>query len=140
MEIDEFKVALENKRHQEIIALLRQSLEKNNGESKLIEEIVDINTKTLGKFIDKLDEISKETPADITVETNQDLVVKEIVNLAKELKLNIKDLKESLNQKVYIDIEELKPFLEKEEKVEEWVFDVKRDAKGYISTVTAREK
>lgn len=140
MEIDEFKVALENKRHQEIVNLLKQSVEKSNDESKVIEGIVDVNTKTLEKFLDKLNEISKETPADITVETNQDLVVKEISNLAKELELNIKDLKESLNQKVYIDIEELKPFLEKEDKVEEWIFDVKRDSKGYISTVTAREK
>lgn len=140
MEIDEFKVAIESKRHQEIVTLLKQSLIKNTDESKVIEGIVDANTKTLEKFIDKLYEINKDTPADIVVETNQDLVVKEIVNLAKELELNIKDLKESLNQKVYIDIEELKPFLEKEEKVEEWVFDVKRDSKGYIETVTAREK
>lgn len=142
MEIDDFKEALLNKRHQEILKLLNKNLEKNNSESKLIESIVEGNTKTLEKFLDKLQEINKEIPADINIETNQDLVVKELINLTKDFKANIGELKESLNQKMSIDIEELKPYLEKEEvkKIEEWVFDVKRNSQGFIETVTAREK
>ena len=77
-----------------------------------------------------------------SVETNQDLVVKELVKLANDFKTNIGELKDSLNQKLSIDLEELKPYLEKEEvkKVEEWVFDIKRNSQGFIETVVAREK
>lgn len=142
MEIDDFKAAIEEKRHQEILKLLNKTLEKNNSETKLIETVVANNTETLEKFLDKLQEINKETPQDINIETNQDLVVKELVKLTNDFKTNIGELKDSLNQKLQIDLEELKPYLEKEEikKIEEWTFDIKRNSQGFIETVVAREK
>jgi divalent metal cation (Fe/Co/Zn/Cd) transporter len=85
------------------------------------------------QFVSKLDDLSK-TPIDVKVETNQDLVVKEISVLAKKLEANISDIKKNLNQKVSIDIEELKPLLEKKD----WIFDVKRNSEGFIETVIAR--
>ena len=93
MELDDFKVALEGKRHQEILKLLNKTLERNASESKLIEEVVANNTQTLEKFLDKLQEINKELPQDINIETNQDLVVRELIKLAKDFKINIGELK-----------------------------------------------
>lgn len=141
MEI-EIKEAIERKRHQEILNLLSKNLDKSNNEAKLLETIVNGNTQALEKFLEKLQEINKETPQEISVETNQDLVVKELVKLANDFKTNIGELKESLNQKLQIDLEELKPYLEKEEikKIEEWTFDIKRNSQGFIETVVAREK
>ena len=141
MEI-EIKEAIERKRHQEILTLLNKNLDKSNNEAKLLETIVNGNTQALEKFLEKLQEINKETPQEISVETNQDLVVKELVKLANDFKTNIGELKDSLNQKLQIDLEELKPYLEKAEvkKVEEWVFDIKRNSQGFIETVVAREK
>lgn len=135
MEIDDFKRELENKRHQEVLNLLKQSLD-----NKKAENLIDANNKILEQFVSKLESISKDKPIDVNVETNQDLVVKEIANLTKQLKENISDFKNNLNRKVSIDLEELKPFLEKQDKVEEWIFDVKRNKDGFIETIIAREK
>jgi divalent metal cation (Fe/Co/Zn/Cd) transporter len=128
MELDEFKGAIESKRHQEILTLLKQSLE-----NKTVENLIDLNSRMMEQFVSKLDDLSK-TPIDVKVETNQDLVVKEISVLAKKLEANISDIKKNLNQKVSIDIEELKPLLEKKD----WIFDVKRNSEGFIETVIAR--
>lgn len=134
MELDDFKQALEDKRHQEILTLLSNANTANKG----IVEIVDANTKTLEKFIEKLQEISKETPADITVEVNQDLVIRELAKLTQEFKTNLTDLKNNLNKPVVLDVEELKPLLKREEQKKNWVFDIKRDTQGFIQTITAR--
>jgi urease accessory protein UreH len=134
MELDDFKQALEDKRHQEILTLLSNANTANKG----IVEIVDANTKTLEKFIEKLQEISKETPADITVEVNQDLVIRELAKLTQEFKNNLTDLKNNLNKPVTLDVEELKPLLKREEQKKNWVFDIKRDTQGFIQTITAR--
>lgn len=134
MELDDFKQVLEDKRHQEILALLSNANTANKG----IVEIVDANTKTLEKFIEKLQEISKETPADITMEVNQDLVIRELAKLTQEFKTNLTDLKNNLNKPVTLDVKELKPLLKREEQKKNWVFDIKRDTQGFIQTVTAR--
>jgi urease accessory protein UreH len=134
MELDDFKHVLEDKRHQEILTLLSNANTANKG----VVEIVDANTKTLEKFIEKLQEISKETPADITVEVNQDLVIRELAKLTQEFKNNLTDLKNNLNNPITLDVEELKPLLKREEQKKNWVFDIKRDTQGFIQTITAR--
>jgi divalent metal cation (Fe/Co/Zn/Cd) transporter len=134
MELDDFKQALDDKRHQEILTLLSNTNTVNKG----IVEIVDANTKTLEKFIEKLQEINKEVPADIIVEVNQDLVIRELAKLTQEFKTNLTELKNNLNSPVTLDVEELKPLLKKEEQKKNWVFDIKRDTQGFIETVTAR--
>lgn len=134
MELDDFKQALEDKKHQEILDLLSNANIVNKG----IVDIVDANTRTLEKFIEKLKEISKETPADIKIEVNQDLVIRELSKLTQEFKTNLTDLKNNLNKPVTLDVEELKPLLKKEEQKKNWVFDIKRDTQGFIETVTAR--
>ena len=134
MELDDFKHVLEDKRHQEILTLLSNA----NTANKSVVEIVDANTKTLEKFIEKLQEISKETPADITVEVNQDLVIRELAKLTQEFKNNLTDLKNNLNKPITLDVEELKPLLKREEQKKNWVFDIKRDTQGFIQTITAR--
>jgi hypothetical protein len=134
MELDDFKQALDDKRHQEILTLLSNTNAANKG----IVEIVDANTKTLEKFIEKLQEINKEVPADITVEVNQDLVIRELAKLTQEFKTNLTDLKNNLNSPVTLDLEELKPLLKREEQKKNWVFDIKRDTQGLIQTITAR--
>lgn len=134
MELDDFKQALEDKKHQEILDLLSNANIVNKG----IVDIVDANTRTLEKFIEKLQEISKETPTDIKVEINQDLVIRELSKLTQEFKTNLTDLKNNLNKPVTLDVEELKPLLKREEQKKNWVFDIKRDTQGFIQTVTAR--
>lgn len=134
MELDDFKQALEDKKHQEILDLLSNANIVNKG----IVDIVDANTRTLEKFIEKLQEISKETTADIKVEVNQDLVIRELAKLTQEFKANLTDLKNNLNKPVTLDVEELKPLLKREEQKKNWVFDIKRDTQGFIETVTAR--
>ena len=119
---DDFKEQISIKRHQEILEALAKSIDTTP-----LEKLIEKNTETLNIFISKLKEINKDRPIDVTVENNQEELVKQLKTISKEFKENIEA----------IPTVNLQPLLDKKE---EWVFDVKRNSQGFIETVTAREK
>lgn len=119
---DDFKEQISIKRHQEILKALAKSIDTTP-----LEKLIEKNTETLNVFISKLKEINKDRPIDVTVENNQEELVKQLKTISQEFKENIEA----------IPTVNLQPLLDKKE---EWVFDIKRNSQGFIETVTAREK
>ena len=119
---DDFKEQISIKRHQEILSALAKSIDTTP-----LEKLIEKNTETLNVFISKLKEINKDRPIDVTVENNQEELVKQLKTISQEFKENIEA----------IPTVNLQPLLDKKE---EWVFDIKRNSQGFIETVTAREK
>ena len=119
---DDFKEQISIKRHQEILSALAKSIDTTP-----LEKLIEKNTETLNVFISKLKEINKDRPIDVTVENNQEELVKQLKTISQEFKENIEA----------IPTVNLQPLLDKKE---EWVFDVKRNNQGFIETITAREK
>ena len=119
---DDFKEQISIKRHQEILSALAKSIDTTP-----LEKLIEKNTETLDIFISKLKEINKDGPIDVTVENNQEELVKQLKIISKEFKENIKA----------IPTVNLQPLLDKKE---EWVFDIKRNSQGFIEKVIAKEK
>ena len=119
---DDFKEQISIKRHQEILSALAKSIDTTP-----LEKLIEKNTETLNVFISKLKEINKDRPIDVTVENNQEELVKQLKTISKEFKENIEA----------IPTVNLQPLLDKKE---EWVFDIKRNSQGFIETVIAKEK
>ena len=119
---DDFKEQISIKRHQEILSALAKSIDTTP-----LEKLIEKNTETLNVFISKLKEINKDRPIDVTVENNQEELVKQLKTISQEFKENIEA----------IPTVNLQPLLDKKE---EWVFDIKRNSQGFIETVIAKEK
>ena len=119
---DDFKEQISIKRHQEILEALAKSIDTTP-----LEKLIEKNTETLNVFISKLKEINKDRPIDVTVENNQEELVKQLKTISQEFKENIEA----------IPTVNLQPLLDKKE---EWVFDIKRNSQGFIETVIAKEK
>ena len=119
---DDFKEQISIKRHQEILKALAKSIDTTP-----LEKLIEKNTETLNIFISKLKEINKDRPIDVTVENNQEDLVKQLKEISEDFKQGIENI-------VPVD---LQPLLDKKE---EWVFDIKRNSQGFIETVTAKEK
>ena len=119
---DDFKEQISIKRHQEILSALAKSIDTTP-----LEKLIEKNTETLNVFISKLEEINKDRPIDVTVENNQEELVKQLKTISQEFKENIEA----------IPTVNLQPLLDKKE---EWVFDIKRNSQGFIEKVIAKEK
>ena len=119
---DDFKEQISIKRHQEILSALAKSIDTTP-----LEKLIEKNTETLNVFISKLKEINKDRPIDVTVENNQEELVKQLKTISQEFKENIEA----------IPTVNLQPLLDKKE---EWVFDIKRNSQGFIEKVIAKEK
>jgi hypothetical protein len=120
-ELEEFREQISIKRHEEILNALAKSID-----TRPLEALIEKNTETLNIFIEKLKEINKDRPIDVTVENNQEGLLEEIKSMTKELKEGIENIKPT----------DLEPLLTKKE---EWTFDIKRNSQGFIETVIARE-
>jgi hypothetical protein len=118
VELDEFKEQMSMKRHEEILNALAKSID-----TKPLEDLIQKNTETLNIFIQKLEEINKDRPIDVTVDNNQEEIITELKNMSKELKESIQPV-------------DLQPLLNKKE---QWIFDIKRNSEGYIEKVIAKE-
>lgn len=122
MELEEFKEQMSMKRHEEILNALAKSID-----TKPLEELIQKNTDTLNIFISKLEEINKDRPIDVTVDNNQEDLLRELKRISKEFKDGIENI-----QPV-----DLQPLLNKKE---QWEFDIQRNSEGYIEKVIAKEK
>ncbi len=97
-----FEKLYADKRHRELIAAIKQ-LKLNDG----VENSIDKNTEALNVFLNKVQELSNPN---VTVNSDNKIVVGEIKNLiteAKEIKLNQKT--EIDNQKKIIQLLEKRP-------------------------------
>lgn len=122
MELEEFKEQMSRKRHEEILNALAKSID-----TKPLEDLIQKNTETLNVFINKLEEINKDRPIDVTVDNNQEDLLRELKRMSKEFKDGIENI-----QPV-----DLQPLLDKKE---QWEFDIQRNSEGYIEKVIAKEK
>ena len=122
MELEEFKEQMSMKRHEEILNALAKSID-----TKPLEDLIQKNTDTLNIFISKLEEINKDRPIDVTVDNNQEDLLRELKRISKEFKDGIENI-----QPV-----DLQPLLNKKE---QWEFDIQRNSEGYIEKVIAKEK
>lgn len=118
---DDFKEQITIKRHQEILKALAKTIDTTP-----LEKLIEKNTETLNIFIDKLAEINKDRPIDVTVENNQEELINQLKTISQEFKENIE----------LIPIVDIQPLLDKKE---EWVFDIKRNPQGFIEKVIAKE-
>lgn len=128
---EQFEQLLSDKNHKQLIGMLRElnaSIRQNQEVNTKIAALVERSDQLIKTVASKLSEIKIEAPEvkpQINITTNQDKVVGEIAKMAGELKNNVDALREVAKDN---------------KKPHEWVFDIKRDDTGHISSVTAKPK
>lgn len=123
-EIDSLIEAQE--RHEEMLSVLR--VIAKNVQQKDDKDLLDLlkkNENALGEFLNKLVELREIKIPETKVNINQEVVVKSINSMAKELNQNFIDLKQAIS---------------KNERPKEWEFTVTRNSYGEISSVKANAK
>lgn len=130
MEIDDddkiYEAEIADARHRELVNSLKGVVAAiSSTQNDSIKQSIDLQTKTIEKFIEKLNSVKTQEKSEVKIETNQDKVVNSVDYMTSAILQGITELKQDLK------VTEVK---------KEWKFEIVRNKwSELIESVTAKQ-